>query len=1544
MPTADAEHIEFTSKEERVNHEGIEFLGGRERTNYPFTLSVEDFGSALGLTAQILQPVDPKDVCGYMEQALFCLVAALESSPDMTVSQLEAMPAEERCRLLHSWNATDSAFPDNLAVHHIFERQANLVPQAIAVEHGDHSLSYAELNSKANLLACLLIERGVKAGDRVATYFQRSFELIIAQLAIYKVSATFVPIDFNAPVDRQVFILKDSNTCMLLADTHAEIPSAFDRPVLHLESGTLQGKDAGNIGVTGSSMDVAYIMYTSGSTGIPKGVVIPHRGIARLAINNGYADIGPDDCVAYAANPAFDASTFEIWAPLLNGGRVTIIDTDTLTTAHLLAKALDRYKITAMFMTTALFNQYVHIIGPALAKLRFLLCGGEQENLDSFATLMKHGGPEHLVHCYGPTETTTYATTYDVKEITNNMDRLPIGRPINNTYAYVLDKYRMLVPTGAVGELYVGGAGVAIGYLNREDLTADRFLPDPFCTVPGARMYKTGDLVKYLPDGNIVFIARNDGQVKIRGFRIELGEVQARLEEHEAIKEAVVVVLGQGNEKRLVAYVVSEPQDQLAQVLREHLVERLPEYMVPAAYVRMDKFPVTNNGKIDRRALPEPNSSAFVTRDYVAPEGEIEVALADIWADLLKIDRVGRFDSFFTLGGHSLLAVQMIGRLRHLGYSLSVRALFDIPILSALAGSLIKHEMVLEAPQNNITAGTTKITPEMLPLIDLSQDDINHIANCVPGGVANIQDIYALSPLQDGILFHHMMATKGDPYVLLGCTAFESRGLLNRYLEAIQNIVDRHDILRTAVIWENLTSPAQVVLRKATLSITELSLNIANGPILDQVAKLFDYRESRLDVSQPPMIRYSIVQNADGRWILVQQMHHLIGDHSTLDVMEEEISAFMDGRGESLPAPQPFRNLVAQARLGVSVDEHERFFRNMLQYIDTPSFPYGMSDIHSQGTTVTDSHRMLPQELNDKLRGHAKRLGVSLAAVCHLAWAQVIAATSGQAQVVFGTVLFGRMQGGSGSDRAMGLFINTLPIRVHVGDANVLDSVHRVHTDLAALLEHEHASLAVAQRCSSLPSGTALFSAILNYRHNSAPFMQTRIDPGIETLVDHERTNYPFAMSVEDFGSSLGLTAQVTSPYNPSKMCSFLQQALQALAEALDSASETPLEKLSILPAEERELLLYDWNQTDLSYPSNRCIHELFEDHVRHNHDTIALVHEDRSMTYRQLNNCATHLAHKLIDLGVQPNDNVAILLVRSFELIIAQLAVLKAGAAYVPIDVKAPVDRQAYIASDSGAKLLITYETTEVPVQIRAPVLRLDPSNARSEDKERDKGTPYISRSSQDTAYIMYTSGSTGLPKGVMVPHCGIARLAINSGYADIGPDDSVAFVANPAFDASTFDVWTALLNGARIVVIDNEICLDAHSLSEALERHKVTTLLLTMALFHQYAFTIGSCLSKLRYLVCGGEQGLVEAFAEVLKYGGTVRLINAYGPTETSVIATTYTASRSVSQLNRLPIGQPMSNTQVYVLNKHRNPVPIGVVGELYIGGPGVANGYLN
>lgn len=1478
------------------------------------------------------------------QRRLLALLKAWEANSEQSLGGMDQLDAAAHKKLLVDWNATTAPYPAHRCIHQLFEEQVKLTPDANALIHEDQSISYAELNVRANYLAHQLIECGVQPNTRIAICVERSLAAVVGLLGILKAGGAYVPLDPAYPSDRLTHILTDAAPTILLADKAGQ--AALGETVLNsltvIDLNILLPTAATNPQIpTLTSQSLAYIIYTSGSTGKPKGVMVHHQGVVNLAIAIAQRiDLNPQDRMLQFSSLAFDASVDEIFCALTCGATLVLRTDAWLAGAQQFWSLCEEKGVNVMDLPTQFWAQLAQEKASIPENVRLIMIGGDALSASARqAWFANTGHRPRLLNGYGPTEITVCATFHEVTA--NQNDWRTIGRPIANTKMYVLDYLMQLCPIGEIGELYIGGAGVTRGYLNRPDLTAERFLPDPFTDQTDARIYKTGDLVRYLPDGNLEFLGRNDHQIKIRGFRVEPGEIEAHLAEHQQVREAVVVTLNEEGDKRLVAYVVATPDDQLAQSLRAHLAARLPEYMVPAAFVRLDTLPLTPSGKLDRGALPAPDAKAFARQAYEAPQGEIETTLASICAELLKLEQVGRHDNFFALGGHSLLAVQMIERLRRVGLTLSARALFGIHTLSTLAQSLGQHQEVV-VPPNLITPHTTQLTPELLPLIQLTQDDIDHIVEKTPGGVANIQDIYALSPLQDGILFHHLMAAEGDPYLIISQMAFTNRALLDRYLEAVQQVVQRHDILRTAFVWEHLSTPAQVVWRDAPLLVSEIFLDSAKGPTAEQLLQRFDPRRHRMDLTQAPLLRFAIAQDKGGRWLLVQLIHHLIGDHSTGEWMSAEVQALLEDQGDRLPPSQPFRNLVAQAYLEGTQEAHQRFFSEMLAEVEEPTLPFSLSEVHRDGSQVAESRRMLPQDLNDRLRVQAKRLNVSLASLCHLAWAQVLARTSGQQRVVFGTVLFGRMQGGAGADRALGLFMNTLPLRLDLDDTGVEDSVRDTHARLAALLDHEHAPLALAQRCSSVPAGTPLFSALLNYVHNTVSIDESQTLPGIEWLNEEERTNYPFVLTVEDFGTTLGLFAQIVQPIDPARICSYMQEVLQSLVEALERTPKVPVRQLEVLPLEERELLLQTWNATTRPYPEHQCVHQLFEEQVARTPKAIALVYQDQELSYAELNACANQLASQLMERGVQPDDAVATLLGRSIELVIAQLAILKVGAAYVPIDLKAPIERQNWILSDCAARLLITHTQTELPATLSLPVFRFTLS--------RDwQGLPSVTnrkplRTSLDTAYLMYTSGSTGTPKGVLVPHRAIARLVINNGYTEIGADDRVAFAANPAFDASTFEVWAPLLNGGSIVIIDADTFTDPHRLADALTRHKITALFLTPVLFNQYVSTIGSALAQLKYLLCGGDQASLESFAALLKHGGPTHLINGYGPTESTTFAATYEVTQINGQLDRLPIGRPLSNTALYLLDVYGQPVPLGAAGELYIGGAGVASGYLN
>ncbi|WP_457661507.1 amino acid adenylation domain-containing protein [Sinorhizobium medicae] len=1344
---------------------GMERLGGEERTNYPLTLSVEDFGEALGLTAQVVEPVSADRVCGYMQQVLEQLAEALEHAPNRPVRDLDILPAAERTYLLEDLNRTAADYPSERCIHELFEQQVRRTPEAVALVHEDEELSYGELNARANRLAHHLIGLGVRPDQPVAICLERSPAMVVGLLAILKAGGAYLPLDPAYPSARLRQIVEDAAPRRLLCDAAGRAalgPEALvDLTVIDLETATpawaelpASNPDPRALGL--SPRHLAYVIYTSGSTGTPKGVMVEHHSLVNLTAWHVQTFCRqPETCCTLTAGVAFDARAWELWSALSNRSTLLLPPRAAAGDPLLLLQWWRDQPLEAAFLVTPLATTALEdkLINPTL---EYLLIGGDR--LQRVPSRLP--SPLKLINNYGPTEVTVVATSGRL--FSDNV--VPhIGRPIANTRLYLLDGHGAPVPFGAVGELYIGGAGVARGYLNRPELTAERFIASPF--VEGDRLYRSGDLGRYLPDGNLEFLGRNDDQVKIRGFRIEPGEIAARLCEHAWVRDAVVVARqDRAGDKQLVAYVVCGPEagsddedgSGLAGALRAHLGGRLPDYMVPAAFVRLEALPLTPNGKLDRQALPAPDDEAYARAGYAAPQGAIETALAEIWAELLGVERVGRNDNFFELGGHSLLAVQLMERLRRLSLGVEVRTLFARPVLADLAASLGSHHEVA-VPANLITEHSTAITPQMLPLIELAQPEIDRIVATVPGGVGNIQDIYGLSPLQDGILFHHLLATQGDPYLLVSQMAFAERGVLDRYLGAVQQVVDRHDILRTAFVWEGLSTPAQVVWRRAPLQVSEVELDDCDGSGAEELRRRFDPRRQRIDLGRAPLLRFVIAREpGSGRWLLLQLLHHLIGDHTTLEVMHAEVRAVLDGRAHELAAPQPFRNLVAQARLGVDAKAHEAFFQEQLADIDEPTMPFGLSQVHGDGSGIGEAHRMLPQALNDRLRQQARRLGVSLASLCHLAWGQVMARSSGREQVVFGTVLFGRMHAGAGADRALGLFINTLPVRLDLDGTGVEASVRTTHARLSELLAHEHASLALAQRCSGVAAPAPLFSALLNYRHNT-PAVACEADDvlsGMERLGGEERTNYPLTLSVEDFGEALGLTAQVVEPVSADRVCGYMQQVLEQLAEALEHAPNRPVRDLDILPAAERTYLLEDLNRTAADYPSERCIHELFEQQVRRTPEAVALVHEDEELSYGELNARANRLAHHLIGLGVRPDQPVAICLERSPAMVVGLLAILKAGGAYLPLDPAYPSARLRQIVEDAAPRRLLCDAAGRAALGPEALVdlTVIDLETATPAWAELPASNPdprALGLSPRHLAYVIYTSGSTGTPKG---------------------------------------------------------------------------------------------------------------------------------------------------------------------------------------------------
>ncbi|HEY6924562.1 MAG TPA: amino acid adenylation domain-containing protein, partial [Steroidobacteraceae bacterium] len=948
--------------------------------------------------------------------------------------------------------------------------------------------------------------------------------------------------------------------------------------------------------------------------------------------------------------------------------------------------------------------------------------------------------------------------------------------------------------------------------------------------------------------------------------------------------------------------------------------------------------------------------NAYLKRAYEAPTSEIEIAIAGIWQDLLHLERVGRHDHFFELGGHSMLVVTFIARLHHLGLTLDVQSVFADPTLTAIAAVLAESKNgapVMPAAPNLIPkdgASVDAITPAMLPLVTLTQADIDRIVATVPEGIANVQDVYPLAPLQEGILFHHLLEADSDPYLSRVTLAFDNRSQLDAFVDALQRVVNRHDILRTAIVWTGLSQPVQVVYRHARLPIEDLQPEV-DGDALATLLRHTDPRRTRRDVQQAPLISLSRIPSpTSDKWLLGLLYHHMVLDHVTLDIVLEEIRALTHGHSDPLPPVVPYRNFVAQVHPD-SVARHSEYFRAQLGDVDEPTSPFGILNVQNSGGEVQEAGLLLSDALAMSIREQASRLGVSPAVLFHVAWAQVVAHCSGRHDVVFGTVLLGRLQGARGVNRALGVFINTLPVRIPLGSRSAREVVNDTYKRLSTLLVHEQASLTLAQQCSGVHAPLPLFTALLNYRHShEAPTADSRapgpVVEGVSVLSYEERTNYPISLSVDDRGQEFAFRAQCVAGLDPARIVEYMRNAAESLVAALAEESPRPVLSLSIMSAAERQQLLFDWNATDSAHPNDRLIHSLVEAHAAARPEAPALMFEHQSLSYGQLNAKANQLAHHLLSVGIRPDDRIALCIERGLDMVIGLLGILKAGAAYVPLDPEYPSERLGFMLADCAPRAVLTQTALQgLFPAVTARVIALDESTTQAAIAQHSCANPdpaALGLTPQSLAYVIYTSGSSGQPKGVMVEHrhlvaSTLARMTTAVSY------QRFLLLSSIAFDSSVAGIFGTLSTGGALVVLNRSSARDPQAVQRAILNYHITALLCVPSLAQLILdhLTPDDPPADLETLIVAGESCSPTLREKIKAFTRPIALYNEYGPTETTVWATAYRCEPDDE--GAIPIGRPIANTKIYLLDAYRQPVPIGVPGEIYIGGAQVARGYL-
>ena len=1490
--------------------------------------STEGIWATLGYAQDLFEASTVQRMARHWQNLLQGMVA----NPRQQLSQLSLLDATEQQQILQLWNRTESGFSAERLVHELVGDRARETPDAVAVKFDAQTLTYGELDRQANRLAHALIARGVGPEVRVAIAMPRSAEIMVAFLAVMKAGGVYVPLDIEYPRDRLLYMMQDSRSKMLLTHSAVQhrlpIPDGLDvLAVDQVQAWSDYSDTAPTVALDGDNL--AYVIYTSGSTGLPKGVAVSHGPLVAHIIATGERyETSPADCELHFMSFAFDGSHEGWMHPLINGASVLIRD-DSLWLPEYTYEQMHRHNVTmAVFPPVYLQQLAEHAERDGNPPAVRVYCfGGDAVAQASYDLAWRALKPKYLFNGYGPTETVVTPLLWKARKgDLCGAVYAPIGTLLGNRSGYVLDAQLNLQPIGVAGELYLGGEGVARGYLERPALTAERFVPDPFGK-PGSRVYRSGDLTRGRPDGVVDYLGRVDHQVKIRGFRIELGEIEARLREQASVGETVVVAQEGPTGKQLVAYVVPLDRtlldDAVAQstgreTLRRALKTRLPDYMVPTHLMFLERMPLTPNGKLDRKGLPLPDVSQM-QQVYVAPESELEQQVAAIWAQILGVERVGLADHFFESGGHSLLAMQVISRLRQLlGREVPLRTMFEQPRLQGFVETLCNsHES----------------QASVLQILPVSR-----------------QQPLALSYAQERQWFLWQLDPHSAAYHVP--STLRLRGWLDHAAlqRSFDSLVARHESLRTQV-HQDEGQAFQIIRENGTVAILHEQVNEADMQrrVETEIAQPFD-------LQQGPLLRVTLLRLAEDDHVLVLVQHHIVSDGWSMQVMVDELvqlyAAYSQGQDLQLPAlPIQYADYAQWQRDWMTGGERDRqmgYWQALLG--GEPSvleLPLDRPRPSVQSFRGASLEIKLAPALVEGLKALAQREDVTLFIVLLASFQALLHRYSGQQDIRVGVPIANRNR--VETERLVGFFVNTQVLK---GDFDAQLTVTQLlqQAKHRALDAQSHQDLPFEQLVEALQperslSRNPLFQVLFNHQSQArlASTSQQLPDLRIESLEWGTQTAQ-FDLSLDTQETVDGLWATLTyatdlfDAATPNRMARHWQNLLQAM---LDDPHQR-VAQLPLLEPLEHQVIVEQWNDTAQDYRLEDSVQRQIEAQVRRTPNAQALVFGAQTLSYTQLNARANRLAHRLIQAGVAPDVLVGVAMERSIEMVVALLAVLKAGGAYVPLDPDYPRERLAYMLQDSNVPLLLTqaHLLQALPVSAPSHCLVVEPDDHwLSEYADTD---PDVAVDAENLAYVIYTSGSTGQPKGAGNRHCALTNrlLWMQQAYT-LGAEDTVLQKTPFSFDVSVWEFFWPLMTGARLVVAAPGDHRDPSKLVELINRHQVTTLHFVPSMLHAFLqdSQVASC-QGLRRIICSGEALPVgvqqHVFAELPNTG----LFNLYGPTEAAIDVTHWTCVDE--HRDSVPIGRPISNLRTYVLDAQLQPVAVGVAGELYLGGVGLARSY--
>jgi len=1508
------------------------------------------------------------------------MIAGIVANPEQDISTLPLLTEAERHQLLVEWNNTDAEYPRNKCSHQLVEEQVERTPDAVAVEFDREQLTYRELNQRANQVAHYLRSLLVEPEVLVAICLERSIARVIGLLGLFKSSGVYVPLDPTYPEERLAYMLSDSKAQILLTteETLNSLPqlaqAAQGLQIVYLDRdwNIISQQNEENPVSQVQPDNLAYVLYTSGSTGRPKGVGMEHRAFCHSIWWQLQNSIVSNSARTLQFAPlSYDICLQELLTTWSSGGILVLVSEEVRRNPMALANFIVEKRIERLFLPSVALRNLAEVVsnfGPVPTCLREIMIAGEQLKITpAIANLLKQTGGI-LYNQYGLIENPTIAQFTFAGEPSNWPALPPVGSAATNAKVYILDRYLQPVPIGVPGELYVSGESLARGYLNLPELTLERFIQNPFSTRRYAngsgRLLRTCDIARYLKDGNIEYLGRANNWVKIRGFSIELGEIETVMAQHPAVRESVVVPREDitGN-KRLVAYVVPHEhaasilnleasleqvalKEQVARnlerALRTYLRERLPDYMMPAVFVAIEKMPLTPSGKVNRLALPAPSKSRpELTTTVVMPKSETEKLIAQVWIEVLGLDVVGIHDNFFELGGHSLLLTQIHHKLAHIwGEKLSTTALWQYSTIHTLAQHLnqtdLKQSAVNVGEQNN-----------RLTLKSIAEQQRQHRQENLPLSFAQEQ-MWFLSQLEPNNPFYSELE------------ALRLKGSLNVVAleQSINKIIQRHEALRTNFVTVD-GQPVQVIAESLTLKMSVVDLTDLPSSETEVSAQRLATAQAQqpFDLTTDPLIQATLLKQKDTEHILLLKIHHIVWDGWSMGVFVRELAAFYTSFSNDLSSELPslpiqyadFAVWQRQWLIPEVLESQLAYWKQQLE--GAPALLELPTDrVRPSIQTYRGAHQRvaLSKELTEALMSLSQRLQVTLFMTLLAAFQTFLYRYTGQTDICVGTPHANRSR--PELEGLIGFFVNRLVLRTNMSENPSFEDVLSRVRDVA-LGAYAHPDLPFEKLVEELQpardlSYTPLVQVIFGL---NAPMPQIQMVGLTVSPLAVETATAKFDLMLFLENTATGLIGQweYNSDLFDATTIARMAQHFQTLLEGIVTNPQQKVSSLPLLTEQERHQLLWEWNNTTKEYPQDKCIHQLFEEQVEREPDAIAVVFEGEQLTYRELNQRANQLAHYLRSLGVGPEVLVGICVERSLEMVVSLLGILKAGGAYLPLDPALPQESLAFRLIDAQVPILLTQKGLLKPEDAQVQtVLYLDADweliAQQSDANLKSEVLP------ENLAYVLYTSGSTGQPKGVAIEqrqilnylHAILDKLQLPTGA-------SFATVSTFAADLGNTAIFPALCTGGCLHIVSQERATDPKALADYFGHHPIDCLKITPAhLASLLASNASDSILPRQCLVLGGEAASWDLIKKIQQEAPNCRILNHYGPTETTVGVLTYPVSSKQASYNSktVPIGRPIANTQVYILDRHQQPVPIGVPGELHIGGASLARGYLN